>query len=193
MIIITAADKNFKTYFINLIKSVNKLNYNIHVYDLGGLDYGEKYDGNVNISNIPFQKIPIKPDCIFKKIVCIKENELLVWMDSDTVLLDKIDEIDNMDFDIGITIRKEKTYLKQEGRTNAGVLFFRKNERTINFINLWIKESRKLNGDQWALNELIKNNSDQLKILKLPGEIYNNYYFNQSQKRAKIIHYKDQK
>ena len=190
---LTAADKKFKPMLDRLIESVIALKYDIIVYDLGGLGFGIPYDAPV--SDTMFQKNPVKPRYILEMLQSLKKNELLIWLDADTVLKHRIDEIENDEFDLGVTIRKEKKGKNpRRGRINSGVMFFRNNERTCKFMMEWMKESERLNGDQWALNNLI----DVAPVVNLivkeyPGVIYNNYYFDESQNIAKILHYKTDK
>lgn len=189
MIILTAANKNFEHHLLRMLESVKKFNYNIHVYDLGGLGYGEPYSAPV--SNKAYQKNPIKPQYILEKLKSLSLNELLVWMDADTELLDRIDELEDVDFDLGVTLRHSKPKREKDGRYNSGVLFFRNNSRTINFMEQWADLSKDLNGDQWSLNTLIKKiDRKNLFIREFSGEVYNNFYFDRDQSMAKILHYK---
>lgn len=192
MKIITAADKGFESHFLKMLESVKKLNYDIDVYDLGDLNYGEKYLASV--SSKSYKKNPNKPQYILKKLKEIKPNELLVWMDADTVLVDRIDELEkDFDFDIGVTVRREKKKDVQAGRINSGIIFFRNNKNTLLFFEEWNQKTQELEGDQWALNVIYEEKSKPFVIKEFPCEIYNNYYFDETSKKAKILHYKTDK
>lgn len=189
MIILTAANKEFEHHLSRMVESVKKFKYKYSIYDLGELGYGEPYSAPV--SNKAYQKNPLKPQYILKKLESLEKDELLVWMDADTVLVDRIDELESISFDLGITLRHDNSKKEKDGRCNSGVLFFRNNIRTIRFLRKWTALSKKLNGDQWSLNKLLAETSKKdLYIAEFSGEVYNNFYFDRDQSMAKIIHYK---
>lgn len=193
---LVAADRNFKFYSSNLIKKINNLNYPILIYNLGGLNKGKKF--NAQISLTPYKTIPSKPDLILKALCEIPKDDFLIWLDADTLIFDNVDEI-IAEYDIGVTVRKKKSKKIQEAWINAGVIFVKHTAASINFIESWKKLTKYRGGDQWALNEIcnLDNNSlnelvkrESTVIKKFSCEIYNNFYFNQDQSMAKILHYK---
>ena len=108
---------------------------------------------------------------------CAKRvNENLIFIDGDAFLINKIDEIFEDDFDIGITIRskeyisrKEKYGLKMA--INVGVIFFKLDSKSMQlFIEEWIKQikiTKSMFIEQTALTVLIE---------KYNKEIYDKYY-----------------
>ena len=193
---LVAADKNFRFYASNLIEKINDLDYPVIVYDLGGLEKGEKFDGRV--SSIPHQTIPSKPNLILNALSKIPKDEFLVWLDADTLIFGNVEEIIG-EYDIGVTVRKKKSKKIQEAWINAGVIFIKHTAASINFIESWKRLTKYRGGDQWALNEICNLDNSSLNelverestaIKKFPCEIYNNFYFNQDQSMAKILHYK---
>lgn len=194
---VTAGDENFKMFVDNAVKSVEDQGYEIIVYDLGGLGYGHEYYGKFGNENNA--KLPCKPRIILD---CLKnhvsEGEYLVWFDADALLLDNIDEIEQ-DYDIGVTVRQAKT-IEHQFPINAGIVFFKKNSVTMDFVKTWISLADKTISDQPPLNQLCAVTTKNLgstisrgiwKIKVFPCVIYNNVYFKRKpQPLAKIKHYK---
>lgn len=193
--LLIAGDKNFSHYVETGVSYMEKLNYPILVYNLGGLGYGKEFKTNLTISS----KIPLKPHIICDALNQITEDDFLVWIDADAIIYDSIDEIiDN--YDLGVTVRLPKL-VENSNPINAGVVVVRKNKASLNFIHRWMIESEKEGDDQDALNKLCMVNSTDrnsivarpnLKIKVFPCEIYNNFYFAKKPGRwpAKIKHFK---
>lgn len=195
IVIITAANLNFKEMVNACIKSTQTFGYKTLVYDLGGLNFGNIF--NATVGEIPGAKIPSKPFIVLDAMTNLKDNDILVWLDADTIMWDRIDEIDSP-YDIGVTVRKPKSG-KILYPINAGVLFFRKTSNTLNFVKEWSEMCRNSHSDQHELNNLCNITPDDLgtivcvngtKIKVFDSEVYNNFYFTKSQLNAKIIHYK---
>jgi hypothetical protein len=193
--IVTAANENFKKYVDYTKKSVETVGYDCLVYDLGNLGYGKPFSGLV--SDKINAKIPCKPAIILDAIQQIENDDYLVWMDADTVLLESIDEV-CQNYDIAVTLRSAN-HMISGIPINAGVIFFKKTERSIQFLNYWDKLCKLSDSDQTVLNEIIKvKNGQEQKILSFNGllvkvftcEEYNNFYFSEDQRAAKILHYK---
>jgi len=193
--IVIAADINFKLFFEKCNQSCVNNGYNTIIYDLGGLGTGKEFNGR--FSEKTSAKIPSKPDIILDALNQIENNDYLVWLDADTILWDTIEEI-KLEYDIAVTLRKPKE-LENDLPINAGVIFFRKNSNTINFINRWSKACENSKSDQLELNNLLNlKNSDlntvcvkeNLTVQVFSCDIYNNFYFKKSQLHAKITHYK---
>lgn len=195
--IVIAANSKFRFYVEHLIQSVGKQGYAYILYDLGDLGAGEQFSAKV--SKQPFKTIPAKPFIILDALDHVEENEFVVWMDADTLLFNTIDEIID-DYDIGVTIRKEKHKSSKARTINAGVIFARNTLASREFLQRWGEKSMKLGGDQWALNELCdfplgevgKTKEVLGAVVKgFPCSVYNNFYFNKHQSEiAKIVHYK---
>jgi len=195
--IIIAADKTLKHYFSHCLSSVEQFYENIIIYDLGGLGVGNKV--KVNTSSTANQKFPKKPLIILDALTRTNEEDFLIWLDCDTILVDKLDEVFFKNFDLGVTIRKNKSKKPQESWINSGVIFFKNNKKTHKMLKTWASLSDDLNGDQYSLNKIldlqkpkpfekIVKNDTLIKLL--PCKIYNNFYFKEDQSKAKILHYK---
>lgn len=196
-IIVTAANIKFKFYIQHLIQSIVNQKYSYIVYDLGELGQGCPFLAKV--SEQPFKTIPAKPYIIHDALGKIGKDEFVVWVDADTLLMDNIDEIVG-EYDIGVTIRKERGDYCKMGTINAGVIFIRNTKEAKLFLQIWGEKSMELEGDQWALNELCDFSTEEIGktknifgavIKSFPCTVYNNFYFTEEQHHhAKIFHYK---
>jgi len=193
--IVIAADINFKSFFEKCNQSCINNGYKTIVYDLGNLGTGKEFTGR--FSDKTSAKIPSKPNIILDALTQIENNDYLVWLDADTIMWDNIEEA-KLNYDIAVTLRKPKD-LENDLPINAGVIFFRKNNNTIDFINRWAKACETSKSDQLELNNLLNlKNSDlnsvcikeNITVQVFPCDIYNNFYFKKSQLHAKITHYK---
>lgn len=193
---VIAGDKNF-SYFVNTgVKYIEKLNYSVLVYDLGGLGKGIPFEGRYG-SGIG-AKIPCKPHIVKDALSRIPENEYVVWFDADALIFDRIDEIQE-DYDVGVTVRLPKA-VENSNPINAGIIFFKNTPKARNFVQQWADLADKDVSDQPPLNRLAKVvcadlgktlDRDGVRVKIYPGEIYNNVYFGKKDKPGiKIKHYK---
>lgn len=190
--IITAGDIKFKRFVDKNKEQAERLGLDMKVYDLGGLGYGEKVD--VREGDLDGKAFP---PCIFKiEIIRRSFPGNVMFLDGDAILQKPLDI--QWDFDIGVTVRRNWRD-GAVGKINAGVMFFADNDRTREFLDLWEETAIELNGDQHAINELLKDHilnrdglveKDGLKVRSFPTDIYNNYYFAEDQSKARVIHYK---
>ena len=197
VLIITASDIKFKPMCDMLVRSIKQLRYHqYHVFDLGGLGYGEKFSGK--FQDKEGAKIPCKPEMIKRALERVNDNDFVVWMDADTILWDNLNSIKD-NYDIGVTIRGPKFFKDQP--CNAGVCMFRKTPKTLQFIDTWISMTEQGHSDQREMNRFLRGNmpSDwENKIIEIEGaqfklfpcKIYNNWGFKKPQLHAKITHYK---
>ena len=194
--VVIAGDKNFEAYVKKGTITTQALNYDVLVYDLGGLGYGKPFIGRV--SDEVNAKIPCKPHIILDALSEVEENEYLVWLDADAMIIDKIDEIQE-DYDIGVTVRQPKA-VENTMPINAGIVFVRKTSAAIEFIKKWIILSDQGVSDQPPLNQLasvvcadigstVIRGGTRIKVY--PCAVYNNFYFAKKDKPGiKIKHYK---
>ena len=194
--IITAADQNFKDFVTKCAESSRYLGYNTVVYDLGGLGFGKKFKGKV--SDQIGAKIPCKPSIIFDAMCNTPKDEYIVWIDADVIMWERIDEITQTQFDIGVTGRKPKQK-ENDLPINAGVVFIRNSNSAEKFVKKWVSVCESATSDQVELNKLSPIQSNDIgstvirldtKIHVFPCDIYNNFYFKKPQTHAKLIHYK---
>lgn len=194
--IITAADYNFKEMALMAYRSAIDLNYETTIYDLGGLGQGIPFTGRV--SDSIGAKIPSKPNIILDALTRCNINDIVVWIDADTIIWDRIDEIAKERWDLGVTVRKPKAK-DRDDFINAGVLFVRKTDQSLKFMKRWIENCVNGVSDQKELNNILKlknadynkdKNINGLSVKIFPCDIYNNFYFKQPQQSAKITHYK---
>lgn len=193
---VIAGDKNFSTFVQTGIRHIEKLNYHVIVYDLGGLGFGTPFAGRYGTKE--GAKIPCKPHIVKDALGKIQDNEYLVWFDADALIFERIDEIEQ-DYDVGVTVRLPKA-IENSNPINAGIVFFKKNSNSQKFIDKWISLSDNDISDQPPLNTLSNVVCadrgktvirDGVKIKVFPCEIYNNFYFAKKNKPGiKIKHYK---
>lgn len=197
MLIVSSADKRFSNFANKLKRQCEKLKYNLKMYDLGGLNFGEParisndcfvkngYYKIMNSKNGWCSRALHKPEIIKRT----EFKDFLVYMDSDAFPVNKFDEIKNYDFDIGVTERNEDEKSKELGRINAGVMFFRNTKNTYEFLQEWSYLTQEIKNDQLALNTIVE--SEKYKIKKFPTNIYNYYYFPKvPEHEVKIYHFK---
>lgn len=166
-----------------------------------------------------------KENLLLNKIFCFEHyinnfGNNFIFLDGDAFIINKFDELFNIDFDIGITLRRKdkiKLYFGECAALNTGVIFFLgglvKNK---NFIESWKKEALDTGEhliEQTSLSRLMLKNSpnsfdnynkniilrsddeEELKIRILPCDIYNFTYvsrFNPLRDNdVKILHFND--
>jgi hypothetical protein len=196
MRVVTAANDN--KYFPELVKqcqgSVEAQGYQIEVYDLGGLGYGNQTFAGVELS--PIQACRLKPSVILDALDGLSPDELLVWTDADTAFVDTIDEVDTKDYDVGLIHRTHDP----NQPIVSGVLFVYNTEKARAFIQAWRdivptkptkgRQTLRRQGDQIYLNRLLTEQpSFPVRIKQFPYLIYNNYEV-KIEPTTKIIHYK---
>lgn len=231
MIILTAANKvyakddygkiykyfSFKDVIQTTVDRALKFGYTPVVYDLGELGIGEKIrETNETFQNKGYYceiqkdyltKSLFKPDIVKK---CLTEyNDFTIYLDGDAILYDRIDEVVNDSYDIGVTLRRPS---EMEGDwyerhfdivkyVNAGVIFFNPTPATLKFVELWKEKTEGGGNDQKALNDLVcqeeypKVNSivtiNRVRVKYFSCEKYNFYYFNEGlMPGIKILHFK---
>jgi len=193
--IVLAADSKQRRYANNLEKLVSGLGYECLLYDLGVL--GRGIDMPLPMSYEMYKNLPGKPAVILD--ACNRtSSEYVAWLDTDTWLLDTIDEIAG-DYDIGITVRSDPGGDESRGTINSGVVFVHNTTAALEFLAAWLLRSLACDSDQQALNALCMFPPDMVgqcvtaygaRVMGFPGDVYNNYRFDTPQAGAKILHYK---
>lgn len=196
MIIITAADWRFKAGAENLQLAAEAFGYRFQAYDLGGLGFGIPHvvndkqfvqEGFYNYTTSVWKSKALhKPSVVSHALR--DASELVVYLDADTILCDRIDEIVG-DYSIGVTIRRPVEPCVNIGKVNAGVVFF--NPVAADLVAEWEELTEECGNDQRALNRLHQKHPDRFR--EFPTDLYNWYYFGESQETAKILHFKDNK
>lgn len=159
-----------------------------------------------------------KPQCILDCAERVEEN--LFFIDGDAVILNQIDDLFDLDFDVGVTLRpKIETALKErEGKErflNAGIIFFKCGSELIeHFVTEWLDviNSKKSFGlrEQRSLTHLVQKadpdptdnyyrtgtlalDSPDTTVITLPCEKYNYYWIDNGFDVGlqKILHFKD--
>jgi hypothetical protein len=220
MNIVVAGTFAFRDIILESKKRIIKFGYEPCIYDLGGLGFGKKVqvcdfyktNGFYHIIENSWKSKAIhKPKIIYD---CMMERRgPVLYLDADALLVSKIDEIfESNDFDFGFTIRRHDELSKEPvmnhrkimGQINAGVLFFNHTDKSLNFLSEWEKQIQTHKNDQLALNLMITEillrdgvvNTSLGKILTVPTDIYNFYYFNELyfdmiKRKIKIFHLKN--
>ena len=186
--IVLACDKNLKGFADHQISKLTEFGYSYSFYDLGGVGYGEEFKIDSNdIKKIDgFVRCHFKPKVIKKTL---EEHDKVIYLDVDAVMNRPL-EIE-WDFDIGVTIRTAEEVIKYSnndnvGAINTGVIFFKKSDGVMHFLDQWIEMLDSKTIEQNAFNRLIRGTP--LKVKKFPTLLYNNYYTTSN--IAYITHYK---
>ena len=208
MRIVTAANHRMREFASACVKSAKNLGYPVVVYDLGDLGFGKPF----TVDNDSFQKKgyyrQITPQHRYSsgehKPAVIKDclrscNEFIVYLDADTILIDRIDEMAG-DYDVGLTVRPEwevekvikkkypnDTYFIYDAYVNAGVMCFNPTEAAHRFLEQWEYKTKELQNDQRAINDMLKEyfplksgqfiETQGIKIRTFDTMVYNHYYF----------------
>lgn len=154
-----------------------------------------------------------KPRSILDVTDSISGN--LVWLDADVVLINRIDEVFNLEFDVGATSRSRIEELSSAyGPINSGVLFFKTDSETIEaFTREWLRtiKRRELapNREQEAVADLFERSNERIfdeyyeigdldasgtsiRTRIFPCDRYNHYNFEYGvhPDQNKILHFK---
>jgi hypothetical protein len=179
--VVSAANANHRAYALCLVDSLRQWQVDYEFYDLGELGFGTPFNGAV--SERPYQNIPCKPLIMLEASLGLRDGQLLIWLDSDTILTGDITLLSDC-YDLCVTLRKVKSQKEQESWVNAGVIALRVSKNTRKFLKLWAKVAEIKRGDQAALNLLLfderyKKSRPQfyqnLSVAGLPVEVFNNY------------------
>ena len=220
MRIVTAGSSHYAYHkTINLtVANAKRFGYDVTVYDLGGLGFGEVVDDRRCFSPIRQPKFSLKPELAHR--ASIHYGGTVAWIDGDAVLIRSIDDIDqDNSFDIGVTVRP-KANKKKTHYINAGVFFVKFNSRARSFMSHWIDSilpapedlTIKHQGfcDQETLEEKILLPAIQKPLWDHIGKVfdvhgarvklfdcarYNNFWLHEQwlppEKNTKILHFKN--
>lgn len=132
------------------------------------------------------------------------EDEHIILIDSDMMVLNDISFVFDEDFDIGATLRAERARIPY----NGGVMFVKKNERSIKFFEEFEKINNKMYNDrefhkkwrekyagmnQAAFGYMVENYEGEIKIKNFPCKEFNNCCPDSSKflkEKPKIVHIK---
>ena len=191
-------ERDYDKMLENLRLSVLLNCYEFHCYQLDE-------DPMISFTNVGIYNAPcyFKPHIIKKALQDFKED--ILWLDADCILRNRVDEmLDNCD--VAVTLRRfDEMKIRDiyDGYLNAGVMAFRYNEPTIEFIDKWIGQLKNGRADQDAIvrlllayndlfniGEIFSVNGTKVKILDC--DTYNFFYFEDKEAigKAKIFHIK---
>lgn len=210
MKILVAANYRMRRLAYACVESAKRLGYSVILYDLGGLGFGKSFIVHDNAFQKKgfYRKIAHRRYCFGDhKPAIIKDclrsfNEFIVYLDADTVLIDRIDGIIG-DYDVGLTVRPkwevekvikkayDDNYFIYDGYVNAGVMCFNPTEATNRFLEQWEYKITELHDDQGAINDMLKKyfplkngqliETQGIKIRTFDTMQYNYYYFHTPQ------------
>jgi hypothetical protein len=177
-------------------RSIEANGYQWTAFDLGGLGFGRSFRvldesfHTLGSYETDFTERPTralhKPEIVAAALGEFRET--IVYVDVDTILRARIDEIVQDSYDVGVTVRMP-TERKRDGLANAGVIFFNPTAACKEFVAKWRDETTRIGNDQAALLYLLPG--DHCRIMGFPTLIYNWYYFPRvPPKSAKIVHFK---
>jgi hypothetical protein len=188
----------------------------------GELDKKEHVRKKRHFMNLCAQRTVICRDCLERT------DNNLVFIDADALVWNRLDPVFQKDFDVALTMRRLNDIkigpvpgIKSEMPIpykvlNAGVLYFKNNELSRRFVNLWIDKVLRIRDfalDQTALAQLVLDADEHafdgyekdlsitsddysINIKLLPCEPYNNFYisdnfiFNNGEDVTYIAHFK---
>ena len=111
--------------------------YEMMVYDLGGLGFGEPFDDPRCTSRFRMVVSAVKPELIQGAMARAAPGEMVAWIDGDATLIAPIDELEaDWSFDVGVTVRSKRVN-KKTHYINAGVIFARNTAAGRWFIQQW--------------------------------------------------------
>jgi len=213
MNIIIAADSNFREQAEFSIQKVKEFGYKPVVYDLGGLGFGKALEtepvviGEADGAYVEFARSYSKPQIVRD---AFNGKDFLVWLDADAFIIKPLGGILTDDYDVGVTMRRQRERGKSRfpnmwGYLNTGVIFFNHTDKASEFIDKWEEKRLTLvpQDNQYALNELVREvtdlteydkvfvRDDGIRIKVFRCEEYNCFYFQEGiSDEAKILHFK---
>jgi len=138
-------------------------------------------------------------------ITDMKDGSQIIYCDVDMLCRGDMSYAFDKDFDLAYTVRDTKS----DGKLpfNGGVIFIRKNDKSIKFLKKWKEINQKMYEDiifhndykkiyggmnQSSFGYMLENYKDILNIKELPCEIYNscNNTWHTAMEKAKMIHIK---
>ena len=204
------------TYARLLANRLGKLDLDFEIYNFGELPTGKRFhipftqgEGSKKGKSIYYPKIPLKQLVVLDMMYSNPKDELLIYLDVDTLVNTPIPEIDTDDYDIGITIHPKKIHGKGYGveafpektsYLNAGVIFFRNNDKAKEFVRLWMNNSMfhsDNHSDQEGLTFTVKDYDLQegqvvdiegVRVKCFPSYLYNNCWRQPEVEGIKIRH-----
>lgn len=197
MLIVSSADKRFSNLASHLRSQCKRVGYSLAMYDLGDLGFGTPMTiTNETFVELGYYKV-MNPDSgwcsrALHKPEVIRRTEFegtLAYMDADAFPVARFDEIEEHDFDIGVTVRDKSEEYGKMGRINAGVMFLKNTTGMKEFVREWGLLTAELGNDQVALNKTI--DTGKYNVKEFPTKIYNYYYFPEKPgPEVKIYHFK---
>ena len=208
----------FSSVIQKTIEKCHEFGYVADVYDLGILGMGEPFhvEDQVFREKGHYEHEVIegyKSKSLFKPALvkhCIKKHrDIVVYVDGDAELRQRIDEIDTDDYDVGVTLRDpfelQGDWYEEHQEivrfVNAGVIFFRDTPATAEFLDRWEVLTDEVGNDQMALNSLsCPDEYPRIGSIEVINGVrikyfscldYNFYYFDEKLPgSAKIWHWK---
>jgi len=160
-------------------KCAAEFGYEVIVYNLGGLGYGvdfpetdETFVNNGYYYEFKETSQFSQEEKIWRsKLLCKPKimqhafennpGEDLLWLDAEARICDDLGL--DWDFDIAVAVRPPRCCDsesplkdKMEGKHNAGVIFFKHNDKVKDFIDRWVAKTYEVMNDQLALNTLLE-------------------------------------
>jgi len=208
--IVTCADAKMQPVLETSLVNNRRQGYDPVVYNVNGtLTFGNiiVIPGGFPDSNGETGRIPFKPAVIRRGLEDAKQ--FIAYLDADAFAIRRFDEVNTLDYDVGVTMRRPEErgathWPTFYGFLNAGVMFFNHTPEAFKFLDLWESElpNSRANSDQEALNLLVLQATDLseynkvfvwngIRIKVFSCDQYNFFYWPENPKSAtKIVHCK---
>ncbi len=182
-----------------------------------------KYLPRSPVSKFAVRRAIFYENLLIEKIRCLRDlsrslgDGAVVFLDADAVLLTNIDDLFDQPFDAAFTMLRKEHYADQDGFclcVNSGTVYLGPDKQKRDaFLDLWLEEAMNYTGylsEQAALSIILSRNKEDEKelfstvsvnsnesefnILLLPCDIYNCFYFFQSESidelaEVKVVHF----
>jgi len=199
---VLAANHRFKSWVDRCTASLDRLKADYTVYDLGSLGTGTPW----LIKNDTFQSMGYyrsnyihhackgmhKPGVLINFLHRQEPGQLVCLIDADTVVLDPMAELEKQVIDVALTVNAPERFeqLGEYFYLNAGVMFVRRTEPALRFLDRWRERAKADQNEQLALFNMLKDAEGE-SVLELPVSIYNYRQVTDQPipPTAKIVHY----
>lgn len=190
--------KPYREMAVNMTRCLEKLGY--HNYEVRSLSNNPNIEEDPNngyYMPVFMEKLP------GIRLLMNQTGDDVFWIDVDCLVRERFNEI-AQDCDMCFTVRRPTKHKNMfDGYLNGGVFFLKNCQAVKSFLEHWIEVNKKAKyGDQQSLTEILLKFDDLqspktfdvmgCKTKTVSCDTYNHFYFDGSEKAAKILHFKGQ-